>query len=207
MMRSLIALALAAALPLSAHAADDGVSFTYVEADYVNADASGLDNMDGFGLKANVGFAESWYGTASWSKVSKGDVDLGYTDPVDVDFEQSTIGVGYHHAFAPRAHFLAELAYINDRLNIEIPSLGSGTDSAHGYRASVGIRGLLSPRFEGEAKLHYTDFSGDTDGGVGGEINAVFHVNSTWGVAAGWQRDDVGDDNVDQWKVGVRASF
>jgi opacity protein-like surface antigen len=207
MKRSLFALALAAALPMSAQAADDGVSFTYVEADYVNADVPGLDSMNGFAARGNVGFAEHWYGTASWSKVDKGDVDLGFPEgPVDIDFEESTIGVGFHTAIATRTQFLAELAYVNERLNVEIPSYGNGTDSTHGYRASAGLRAMLGSRFEGEVKAHYTDLN-DIDSGFGGEINGMFAINPTWGITAGWQTDDYGGDNIDQWKLGVRASF
>jgi hypothetical protein len=206
MKRSLFALALAAALPLSAQAADDGVSFTYVEADYINADVGDLDNMDGFAVRGNVGFAEHWYGTASLSRVSRGDIDLGYTVPVDVDFEQDTVGIGFHTAIGTKAQFLAELAYASDSFEVENNSVGSADDRFNGYRATAGIRTLMGSRFEGEFKAHYTDLS-DVDAGFGGEINGIFHINETWGVLAGWQSDDLGDDNVDQWKLGVRASF
>jgi len=51
---SLLALALAAALPLSAQAAD-GLSYTYVEADYVNLD----NDVDGWGLRGSAELGET----------------------------------------------------------------------------------------------------------------------------------------------------
>jgi hypothetical protein len=208
--RSLFALALAAALPVSAQAADDGLSFTYVEADYVNTDTLGLD-LDGLALRGNVGFAEKWYGTASWSRASDS-VDLGGGVEDDVDFSQHTIGVGFHTPIANNVHFLAEAAWLRYELQEDIGGGIGGSDGVDGYRATVGIRGLMGPKFEGEVKLHYADVQ-DFDGGIGGEINGVFHINQTWGVAAGYQTQSMdisglsGDADVETWKLGVRASF
>jgi hypothetical protein len=64
----------------------------------------------------------------------------------------------------------------------------------------------MGSRFEGEVRAHWSDLQ-DVDGGFGGEINGLFKINDTWGITAGWQTDELGDDNVDQWRVGVRASF
>ena len=56
--RSIFALALAAALPLSAHAAD-GISFTNVELDYVHHDVDDLSPR-GWNLQGSAGFAQHW---------------------------------------------------------------------------------------------------------------------------------------------------
>lgn len=203
--RSLFALALAAVLPVSAQASD-GLSFTYVEADYVNTDAFGLD-MDGFGLKGNVGFAEKFYATASWTETSKGDVDLGYAEgPVDFDLEQSSIGVGFHTPIGKNVAFIAEAAYLNYNVKAGIPDLGSDNESFNGYRATAGVRALLGEKFELEGKAHYADLE-QIDGSFGGEINGTFHINNTWGVGAGWSTQEFEGDDADQWHVGVRASF
>jgi hypothetical protein len=207
MMRSLFALALAAALPLSAQAADspDGLSYTWFEGDLVSADVSDLDSMKGFALRGSAAFAPKWYVTGSWSRVSD-DVDVGLADNVDVDFEQTTLGVGYHTAISDKAAFIAEVAYLRDSLEVG-SGFGSPDESFDGYRLTAGLRGQLSPRFEGEVKAHWSDLQ-DIDGGFGGEINGLFKINPTWGITAGWAHDDLGDGgDVDQWKVGVRASY
>ena len=214
MKRTLLALVLAAALPLSAQAAEgpSEISYTYFEADYVAADVVGIDSMDGLALRASAGFAENWYATGSWTRVSKGDIDLGYSVPVDVDFDQMMLGVGFHMDVSDKAAFIAEAAWVRDTIEIENNSVeGSADDGFDGWRASAGFRGLLGSKFEGEAKIRYTDFE-DIGGGFGGEINGTFFINKTWGITAGWAYDELGDDDfgdneVSQWKVGVRASY
>jgi len=208
MKRSLFALALAAALPLSAHAAerDNGLSYTYFEGDYVSGDVQGINSMDGFALRGSAHFGKNWYATGSLSRVSKGDIDLGYSVPVDVDFEQTVLGIGWHADISDNAAFIAEAAYLRDAFEVENNSVGSADDSFSGYRLTAGLRGNLGKRFEGEVKAHWSDLQ-DIDGGFGGEINGLFKINTTWGITAGWQTDDLGDDNVDAWHVGVRASY
>ena len=203
--RSLFALALAAALPVSAQAADDGLSFTNIEADYVSSDV--LDeNLDGFALRGQAGFHENWYGLASWSRTS-GDLDVGLGDDLDINFQESTLGVGFHHAIAPNVHFLAEAAWLRYELSEDAGALGGGSDGFDGYRAAVGIRGLMAPKFEGEVKVNYSDVK-DFDGGFGDELNGVFHLNETWGITGGYRHQDLGGDaDLNEWKLGVRASF
>lgn len=208
MKRALFAMALAAALPLSAHAAEGPteLSYTYFEADYVAADVIGVDSMDGIALRGSASFGKNWYATGSWTRVSKGDVDLGYTVPVDVDFDQFVLGIGWHTPISDNAAFIAEAAYLRDTLEVENNSVGSADDGFDGYRLTAGLRGKLGARFEGEVKAHWSDLQ-DIDGGFGGEINGLFSINKTWGITAGWATEDLGDDNVDQWHVGVRASY
>jgi hypothetical protein len=209
MMRSLFALALAAALPLSAHAAEgpDGLSFTDFEADYVQGDVDAFDSMDGFGVRGSAHFSDNWYATGSWTRVSEGDVDLGYLLPVDIDFEQTVLGIGWHGNISDRAAFLVEGSYVHDTFESEINSIpAGGNNGIDGWRLTAGLRGQLGERFEGEVRAHWTDMQ-DVDSGFGGEINGLFHVNKTWGITGGWSHDDLGDFDVDQWHLGVRASF
>jgi hypothetical protein len=209
MMRSLVALALAAALPLSAHAADgpNGVSFTYFEADYVSADVDPIDSMDGIGLRGSASFGKNWYAHGSWTRVSEGDVDLGFGFPVDIDFDQTVLGIGWHGDISDNAAFLVEGAYVRDTYEAENNSLlAGGNNGIDGWRLGAGLRGQLGERFEGEVKAHWTDMQ-DIDSGFGGEINGLFHINQTWGITGGWSHDDLGDSDIDAWHLGVRASF
>jgi hypothetical protein len=207
MNRTLLALALAVALPLSAQAAEgDKLSYTNFEADYVSADVTGINNMDGFAVRGSAAFGTRWYATGSWARVSKGDIDLGYGVPVDVDFEQTVLGIGWHADISDKAAFIAEAAYVRDNFDVANNSIGSDDHGYDGYRLTAGLRGKLTPRFEGEVRAHWSDLQ-DIDGGFGAEINGLFNINKTWGVTAGWATDDLGDDNVNQWKVGVRASY
>src|SRR5690606_16637807 len=80
MKRSLIALSLAALLPLAAQA-DDKLSYTYIEADYVNVDS----DADGFGVRGSFEFGNSgFYGFGAYNWLE--------TDVGSIDFETSELG-------------------------------------------------------------------------------------------------------------------
>ena len=191
MKRSLIALALAAVLPLSAQAGE--LSYNYVQLDYNRASVDDLDaDPDGFGLKASAALGDKFYLFGSYMKLS--DTIEGF----DVDLDQSQVGFGYHHAINDKADLLAELSYINAKVDIE--DVGSG--SGDGYRASFGVRGQMAENFEGYAKANWTDAK-DADGEVSGTLGALFKINATWGINA---EAEFGD-GATIWGLGVRASF
>ena len=188
MKRSLFALALAAALPLSAQARD--LDYDFVELDYahLSVDDQGLGvdlDPNGWGLRGSALMGTSFYFHGAYQQGN--DEIYGY----DVDFDTTHLGFGWRHAISERADFNAELGYI--------PNF---TADAEGLRASAGVRGMLSENFEGWAKASYTDgqdFEGDFSGTLGGQ----WMFAKMWGVTA---EAEVGEDYT-QWTVGVRASF
>jgi len=181
---SLFALAVAAALPLSAQAKDSSLSYTYVEADYLNQEHSN----DGWGLRGSVNIGDSGvYALGSYSQV---DLDAS---PGNTDVKSNELGVGYHHAVADKTDLIGELAYRN---------ADTGTANIDGLRTSVGVRSALADHVEGFAKANYYDFS-DYHGDVTGTLGAQYKFNQTWGATA---EAELG--NGDQaYLVGVRASF
>ena len=85
MKRSLLALALVAVLPFAAQA-DDKLSYSYVEADYVNLDG----DADGYGLRGAFEFGDSgFYGLGGWRSAE--------IDGTNIDIDQWELGVGYAH--------------------------------------------------------------------------------------------------------------
>lgn len=182
MKRSLIALALAALLPLSAQA-DDKLSYTYIEGNYANIDG----DADGFGLRGSFEFGQSnFYGFGAWQNV-----EIDNTN-IDVDFFD--IGIGYAHGISPNADLISELAYIK-------ADAGGGAD-ADGYRVSVGVRGSFSDNFEGILKANYTDGS-DFDGDFSGTAGLQWKFTQTWGLTGEVTFADGGET----YLVGLRASF
>jgi Ax21 family sulfation-dependent quorum factor len=180
MKRALFALALAAALPMSAQASE--LSYSFVELDYVNID----NDADGFGVRGSVGFGDTgFYGLGGYSNVELDNFN------VDVDFYE--IGLGYHHPVSDKADVVAELAYQNaEVLNT----------SADGYRLSGGFRGHLAERFEGLVKLNYVD-GNDVDGDFTGTLGGQFNFNEMWGMTGEVEFANGGQS----YLVGVRASF
>jgi len=183
MKRSLIALALASLLPLSAQA-DDKLSYTYVEGGYVNLDS----DADGFGVRGSFQFGQSnFYGFGSYAQVE--------VDGTNVDIDNTEIGVGYAHGLSDNLDLISELAWVN--------ADADGFDSVDGYRTSVGIRGSFSDNFEGLLKANYTDGS-DFDGEFSGTIGAQYKFTQTWGVTG---EVTFGDNNTETYLLGLRASF
>ena len=193
MKHSLIALALVAALPLSAQASE--LSYNFVELDYarMNVDDGGLDfDPDGFGLKGSFAFGDSFYGFGSYLRGSD------EVSGVDVDLDQTQLGLGYRHGVSESADFIGELSWINQGVDIE----GLGDADASGGRLSAGFRGELARNFEGYAKANYTD-GGDFDGDFSGTLGAQVKFNPTWGVTG---EAEFGSD-ADVYMLGLRASF
>lgn len=188
MKKTLCAIALAAALPLSAQAA--APSYTWIQGDYVRADDA---DADGFGVRGNVAFGESdFYGLGSYRSVTA-DTFFG-----DVDLSQFELGAGYALSLSDNADLIAELAW----QNVEADAFGASADT-DGYRASVGSRIGFNDYIEGLARLNYIDGS-DVDGDVTGTLGLLVKFNPTWGVAGEIETDG---DGGEFYSVGVRASF
>jgi predicted nucleotidyltransferase len=210
--------AMLAAAPFVASAADNGLSYTYVEGGYTQAridhdedELLGDFDADGGYLRGSFGISKSVYLFGSYARGEDNDtvsVDLGLDEDVQVkvDDELTTteFGVGFHSALGERVDFIGELAYFRMEEDFKVSAEGeSETDSWHvnGGRASVGVRGG-SEHVEGWVKVGYldaSDFSGNFVGGIGGQ----YKFNPTWSVVG---EVEVFDD-LSRYMVGVRASF
>ena len=181
MKRSLLALALVAAMPFAAQA-DDKLSNTWIEGDYVNVDG----DADGFGVRGSFEFADSgFYGLGGWRSVE--------IDDTNIDVDNWELGVGYEHDLSENLDLLSEVAY--NQVDVE------GFDE-DGYRVSVGLRGSFTPDFEGLVKANWYD-SDETDGDFTGTLGAQYKFTQTWGVVGEAEFGDGGET----YTLGLRASF
>ena len=186
MKRSLIALSLAALLPLSAQA-DDKLSYTYVEGGYINIDADGGVGADGFGVRGSFEFGDSgFYGFGHYNQVE--------IDDINVDLDNTEIGLGYAHGISNNADLISELAWNNVDVD--------GAGSIDGYRASVGVRGSFSENFEGLIKANYLD-GDNADGDFTATLGAQYKFTQTWGITGEVEFGDGGET----YMIGLRASF
>ena len=153
--RAVIGSLLLAAAPLAAMA--EGMSYSYVEADYVDVDVDNGPSGDGFGVRGSVGFAQNWLVFADYVDAS---VDT-------IDIENIAVGIGGHYPVASNLDAVGRIGYT------EI-DLSSGPFSAcnDGYLLSLGLRGQMS-QFEAEGHIVYTDLS---DGGD----ETAFEVARRW---------------------------
>lgn len=146
---------LLAAAPLAAHA--DGMSYSYVEADYVDVDVDGGPSGDGFGVRGSVGFANNWFAFADYVDAS---VDV-------VDIENIAVGLGGHYPIGGDFDVVGRIGYTETDL-----SAGPFSASDDGYLLSLGLRGQVS-QFEMEGSVIYTDLD---DGGD----ETAFEVAGRW---------------------------
>jgi Ax21 family sulfation-dependent quorum factor len=190
MKRSLIALALLAALPVCAQAGE--LSYSYVEADYTQADAEVIDT-DGYGLKGSFGFADNFYGFADYSR---------YHFDSSLSVEPMELGVGFHKG-ANGTDFIAEVSFIG--MNSEILGDDYHNDA---WRGSVGVRSALGEHVEVQAKAIYTTVE-NFDDTFGLHVGGQYKFNKTWGLTAGYTYNAFNflDVDADTWNVGLRASF
>jgi len=202
MKRTLFALVLAAALPMSAHASE--LSYSFVELDYLNStdgvtngfSGQGLDT-EGYGIRGSFGFAENFYVSG---KYSNSDLDLDSS----VDADKWAIGFGYHRPLYDQADWFAEVGYTKLQSNESVLD-----DNA--YNVSVGLRGSISDRFEGIAKLTYNDganYSGafypQYDSSFSVTAGMQWRINEMWGVVG---EVEAHEDSTTDYTFGVRASF
>ena len=190
MKKTLTALALLAALPFAASAAD-GVSYNYVDAGYVNTDSKGGD-ADGWGLKGSFAVAPNFH--------VFGDYNRQEIDHTNIDVDQWRVGVGYNKEVGPRLDLLTRVAYNKF-------DAGHGADW-NGYSAEVGVRGAFNPLFEGYALAGYEDYTKkhgiNPDGEFYGRVGVLGKFDANWGVTG---EVKLGKGGTREWYVGPRYSW
>lgn len=201
MKRTIFALVLAAALPMSAQASE--LSYSFVELDYLNStngvtdgfSGQGLDTT-GYGVRGSFGFAENFYVSAGYSQ---GDLDnLSF-----IDNDKWNVGFGYHRSMYDQADWFVEAGYTKASSNEPV------LDDSF-YNVSAGIRGSISDHFEGIAKLSYNDgadnngaFFPQYDSAFSASVGLQWRINEMWGIVGEIQAYEDATD----YTVGVRASF
>lgn len=179
--KAAIFLALASLLPLGAQASD--LSYSWIEADYLD----GGRNTDGFAVRGSLQFGQSGlYGLATYVDVE--------TDTVfgEIDGEGWELGLGYAHGLSGNTDLIGELAHAD----------GEGVDS---WRGSVGVRSGFTPKLEGLVKVNYRDWDcgGCDDDDVTGTVGLQYKFTPAFGLVA---EAELGGRE-DTWLLGARASF
>lgn len=191
MKRTILAAGLFSAA-LTANASD--LDYNFVEGSYNKVDVEG-ESFDGFGIKGSYAFNDSFYGFAGYQQ----------NDDDALELSETTIGLGFRKALNAKTDWTNEVSFVSNDIDLSAVA-GIGGGSENGYRVATGVRSLLTDKFELNGNLNYTDVS-NFGNGIGAGVGAIYHVNNTWGLTANYnygQRDDV---EINNWGVGVRASF
>ena len=175
---TLATLTLLAAAPFAASAAE-GVSYNYVEAGYAATNGDGGLDSDGWGINGSAAIAPNFHIFGGYSGQELDD-DFRTLDGVDVD--QWNFGVGYNHELNSQVDLLTRVGYqkreIDGRDFGGVQFIGSDQD---GWNVEAGVRGAITPNFEGYALAGYEDYE-YTDSEFYGRLGAQVKFNQTWGV-------------------------
>ncbi len=191
MKNSLIALALVAALPFAASAAD-GLSYNYAEADYAKTQVNG--DAEGWGVKGSYAFHPNFHAFGEFTRQE--------INGTDFETDQWRVGAGFNKEIAPTTDFVARVAY--EKLD---PRKNWALDQ-EGYSAEAGIRTAFGQHAEVYAMAGYGDFTkkhginpeGEFYGRLGGQVK----LNQNWGINGDIKMNRDGDK---QWTVGPRFSW
>jgi hypothetical protein len=193
------------ALIASTSANAKGLSYNYVEGNYLNSKFDIVDGFDlsakGFGIGGSVAFGDTGlYGIAAYETIGE-----DFAGELDADVERITAGAGYALELDKDLHFIIEAAYLDYDF-----SLSDGVDTfdagANGYRASVGVRSMLDENIEGLAKVGYQKVEEQGvelyDGAVG-ELGIRWKMDAAWSV--GLHAEIAQDETT--YKAGIRAQW
>ena len=190
MKTSLIALALVAALPFSASAAEN-LSYNYAEGNYQRSDTDAGKN-EGWGAKGSYGVLPNMHVFGDYSQRN--------VDNSNKNIDQWRLGVGYNVEIAPSTDFVARAAY-----NRAEQRDGLGFN---GFSTEAGIRTAFGEHVEVYALAGYEDYSkkrginpeSELYGRLGGQVK----LNQNWGVSGDLKMDRDGNK---EWSVGPRFSW
>lgn len=183
-------LCIASLLALPAAAMAEGLSYKFVEADYLILDADG-GSANGFGVAGSFLVAPQFFLTGSYARLE----DSG------VEFSTITGGAGFRHPLSPTVDLTGNASLVF--AEVDTNGFGSGDDT--GYSVGAGLRSMLTSQFELNGGAAYTDIA--DDGEFGFSLGAVFsftpQIALVGGVGVG---DDFGDEGR-LFNIGGRFMF
>jgi hypothetical protein len=172
----------------SAVALADGLSYSYIQASYVDVDIDG-ENGDGFGVAGGVEIGDQWHVFADYTTAS---FDPGFGSDIDLDI--TTAGLGYHHSVSNATDVFAELGFAK----VDVQSIGDDS----GLLARVGVRHAVSDALELYGSVGNLDFD---DFDYGTEFAAGLWYTVSGNLALGL--DARFSDNVDRIGASIRLYF
>lgn len=207
------------ALPLSGMAAE-GLSYGYLEIDYVNLDVDepgddvfdrDFDNGGGWGIQASVPLTDTFFIFGGYSDT---EADFSFFDnagvlvPGDTDVKRFDIGVGFALPINDMSDLVLRGAYSDiDYDDFDFgagPSVGLGDlddDPSDGFFVDVAWRAQFTNVLEGSIGARYTEIENLDGLSLIGNLMYEFSPNLGINLSV-----DAGDDLM-TWGLGARYSF
>jgi outer membrane protein with beta-barrel domain len=178
----------AAAVSAASAFAGEGPRYTYVDVGYERINPDNFnDDADAGALAGSLAVANNVHVFAGYSY---GRLD---TRGISVDLESAEAGAGLNFPLTNTMDIVAEAAYLWAKVDAD--QFGSEDDD--GYGVQVGLRAMLTPKFELNGGVSYTDVS---DSETAGFLGAVYSFTDVFAMTAGVS---VGQD-VTSYGAGVR---
>jgi Ax21 family sulfation-dependent quorum factor len=191
MKKFVIALAVAAALPMGAQAADN-ISYNYAEVDYVTSHNDVPDDADGWGLKASVAVLPNMH--------VFGDFNRQTLDDSKLDIDTWRVGVGYNRAINEATDVVARLAYQQQDREVG--------HHQPGLSAEVGLNTAYGEHMQVYGALGWEDYTRtkgiNPKGEFFGRLGMLAKLNQNWSVNASLKYDVDGNIEV---QAGPRFSW
>ena len=196
-MRMLESLCAAAALAAPLTAAAQELSYSYVEAGYVQVEPDEGDiEYDGFRAKVSGQIAEQAYLFASYGEIESDEFLGGAT----LEQEVITAGLGYRIPLAPVTDLTAEAAFVSVEFSSD-GTIADGSEDDTGYGLGLGLRHLFTPYVEGAVNVDYVDVFDEDETTL--TLSGLFHLTPALSLGAGYSISD----DADGWTVGGRFNF
>ena len=164
--------------------------YNFVEGSYASAeidDSGGNLDGDGFGIAGSFEIGDQLHLFAGYRNF---DFDFG------ADLDEWTAGLGWHPELTDTTDLVFELGYVS----AEAAAFGFSA-SDDGFRASLGVRSMLSPQFELAGGLNYTDVGDGDDTSISAE--GWYNLNESLAIGGG---AEFGNDTT-IYGIGLRWYF
>ncbi len=199
MKKSLLTLALAAAVPFAAQAAD-GVRYNYAQAGYTQLNGDNGADAKGWSADGSIAVHPNWsiYAGTDQLKIKN----------VDAHANQWRLGASFNTALSANTDYIVRGGY--QRLSVGADTSGltirDGT-SFDGYNIETGVRSAMAPQLEGYAMVGYERLKEkngfDPGDGVYGRLGGQFKFTPNWGI-----NGDVKFSSGDTlWTIGPRYTW
>lgn len=159
--------------------AEQAPNWSYVEAGYVKGDADALSNANftGLHLEGSVSLNDSIFVLGRYRDISDS------FDGLDVEVNQISLGLGYHHALEKNTDFYTTASFIQLSSEASFNTLHESSDN-NGYEVSVGVRSMLTDSFEMMTAVSYADVDGSD---TSFKFGAFYHFTSNVAVGANYE--------------------
>jgi Outer membrane protein beta-barrel domain len=172
-------------------------SYSFVDLGYLEVD---LDESEieptGMFARGSLDLAENWFIFAGYAQA---DENAG---GVDIDVEEFSVGAGFKTALSDTTSLYLAASYIAAEAEVDFPFGGSESFDEDGYGLDVGVRTMVTKRFELNGNVGYSD-SGEDDA-VDFGVGAVWYLWDNVGLLLEVSSDE---DSNRQYMIGGRLSF